>query len=152
MGSPVSESTSGTNDNPPAAPPSQSGLPPQWGPPAPYGPGGSYPQHPSYAPPPENPGRTLGIVGFIFALVPFLHLVGLVISIVALVKSQKARMGNGFAIAGIIIGALGTILLALMIIAVAAAVPLVGDFMQFCQEAGPGVQEYMGQPVECPPL
>lgn len=53
---------------------------------------------------PHNPGKTLGIVGFIFAFVG-LHLVGLILSIIALVKSHGAGMRNGLAVAGIVLNA-----------------------------------------------
>jgi type II secretory pathway pseudopilin PulG len=50
----------------------------------------------------SNPGKTLAIVGFIFAFVA-LQLVGLPLSIVALVKSRKAGFKNPLAVAGIIL-------------------------------------------------
>lgn len=68
------------------------------------------------------PGKTLGIVAFILALVPVgLQLIGLILGIVALVQSKKAGRGNGFAVAAIIIGALAIIVG--IIVAVAVVVP-----------------------------
>lgn len=56
--------------------------------------------------PQAAPGKTLGIVGFILAIV--IPLVGLILSIVALVQSKKAHVANGLALAGVIIGAIFT--------------------------------------------
>ena len=52
----------------------------------------------------ENPGKTLGIVGFILAF--FFPLVGLPLSIIGLVKSKKAGMRNGLALAGVILNSI----------------------------------------------
>ncbi len=115
---------------------------------SPYGqgyPGGGYPGQQG---PRENPGRTLGIVGLILAIV--VAPVGLILSIVALVKSKKAGMGNGLAVAGIIVGALFTILLVLAILLLVAAAPFIGEVAEFCEQAGPGLHEFRGQEVQCP--
>lgn len=55
-----------------------------------------------------DPGKTLGIVGFILSF--FVTVVGLILSIIGLVKSKKAGHKNPFALAGIIIGIVGTII------------------------------------------
>ncbi|MHA7156343.1 hypothetical protein [Arthrobacter sp. TMN-50] len=107
----------------------------------PYGPG------PGYGQPTENPGKTLGIVGMICSIIWPISVVGLIISIVAMVKSRKARMGNGFALAGIIIGVIGMIT---GIIAVVAIVAGVSFFAEVCAELGPGVHQYEGTEVTCP--
>lgn len=117
-----------------------------YGTPGPYGNPGGYGQ------PAENPGRTLGIVGFILSLIPALNVVGLIVSIVAMVKSRKARMGNGFALAGIIIGAIGTIVTVLLIVAFIVALPYAVEVAEFCQQVGPGPQTFEGQPIECPQI
>ncbi|WP_434992590.1 hypothetical protein [Arthrobacter sp. Ld5] len=119
---------------------------------SPYGPGaGSYPGQQGYqVQTAENPGKTLGIVGFILAIL--IAPVGLVISIVAFVKSRKARMGNGFALAGIIIGALFTII---GVITTIALIAFFGDvtqqIMDACEGQPPGTPvTVQGQPLECP--
>ncbi len=113
--------------------------------------GGGYPGQQGYGTPPRNnPGRTLGIVGLILAFIPFLNPVGLIFSIIALVKSKKAGMGNGLAIAGIIIGALATIGLILIIAGLVAAAPLIQEVAEFCEQAGPGPQVFNGQEITCP--
>jgi hypothetical protein len=97
----------------------------------------------------ENPGRTLGIVGFILAIL--IAPVGLIISIVAFVKSRKAKMGNGFALAGIIIGVLFTLGLILIIGLIAAAAPLIQEVATACQGVPSGeVVTVQGQTVTCP--
>ncbi|MBG6183309.1 hypothetical protein IWX65_001258 [Arthrobacter sp. CAN_A214] len=114
--------------------------------------GGGYPGQQGYgAPPRDNPGRTLGIVGFVLAFIPFLNPVGVIVSIIALVKSKKAGMGNGLAVAGIIIGALATIGLVLLIAGLVAAAPLIQEVAEFCEQAGPGPQIYNGQEIDCGP-
>ena len=74
-------------------------------------------------PPADYPGKTLGIVGLILAIL--LPLVGLIISIVAQSQSKKAGYPNGLAKAGIIVGAiltaLGIIFSIIYFVAIAAA-------------------------------
>jgi Ca2+/H+ antiporter len=59
-------------------------------------------------PAPEDPGRTLGIVGLILAF--FCSLIGLIISIIAYRQSQQAGYKNNIALAGIIVGAISLVL------------------------------------------
>ncbi|MFC6356423.1 DUF4190 domain-containing protein [Luethyella okanaganae] len=51
-----------------------------------------------------DPGRTLGVVGFVLAI--FFSVIGLVVSIIAYNTSKKAGFGNGWAVAGMIVGGL----------------------------------------------
>jgi hypothetical protein len=119
---------------------------------SPYGQqgGNNYPGQQGYqGQPAENPGRTLGIVGFILAIL--IAPIGLIVSIVAFVKSRKARMGNGFALAGIIIGVLFTIGLILIIGLVAAAAPLIQEVATACEGVASGeTVTVQGQTVTCP--
>lgn len=83
----------------------------------------AYAAAPAYAGPPAAPatvpGKTLGIVAFVLAIVPVgLSLVGLILGIIALVQSKKAGRSNGFAIAAIVIGALAVIVGILLVFAV----------------------------------
>ena len=120
---------------------------------SPYGQqgGNNYPGQQGYqGQPAENPGRTLGIIGFILAIL--IAPVGLVISIIAFVKSRKARMGNGLALAGIIIGVLFTIIGALLLFALIA---FFADVAQQLVEACEGLPSgtpvtIQGQPSQCP--
>ncbi|AZS43342.1 DUF4190 domain-containing protein [Microbacterium oleivorans] len=50
-----------------------------------------------------KPGRTMGIVALILAIIPFTQLIGLILGIVALVQSRKAGAKNGLALAAIIV-------------------------------------------------
>lgn len=117
-----------------------------------YGSGaGNYPGQQGYqGQPAENPGRTLGIIGLILAI--FLAPIGLIVSIVALVKSRKAGMRNGLALAGIIVGALLTILWTVLIIVIASfATDLAQQIIQACEGQPTGTPvTVQGQPVECP--
>ena len=68
----------------------------------------SAPAAPAYgAAPAKVPGKTLGIVGLILSF--FFAIIGMILSIVALVQSRKAGASNVPAIIGIVVGALTTI-------------------------------------------
>ena len=56
----------------------------------------------------QDPGRTLGIVGLILAIIG--SFVGLILSIIAFNQSKKAGFNNGLAKAGIIVGIITTVL------------------------------------------
>ena len=64
------------------------------------------------APPPaaSYPGKTLGIVGLILAIIPCTWFAGLIVSIIAFVQSRNVNVRNGLALAGIIIGAVYLVL------------------------------------------
>ena len=78
-------------------------------------------QQPAYVPPQQdqpatdsqNPGKALGIAGFILAFI--FPLVGLILSIVALVKSKKAGLRNGLALAGIILSSVFFVMSAILL-------------------------------------
>lgn len=127
-----------------AAPNSGYGVPP-----APYGYPGSY-----QAPAPQ-PGKTMGIIGLILSclfFIPFASLVGMILSIVAFVQSRKARMSNGPALAGIIIGAVVFVLTLLATILIFAfAVDQVGSLIEICEDLGPGTHFVDGEVYECSP-
>lgn len=86
------------------------------------------PQQPAYAPPVQqayqaqpvdNPGKGLGIAGFILAF--FFPFIGLPLSIVGFVKSKKAGVSNGLAFAGIILNSVFIVVgIFLILITVAA--------------------------------
>lgn len=114
---------------------------------SPYGTPGGYGG--GYGQPAENPGKTLGIVGLICSIIWPISIVGLIISIIAMVKSRKAGMGNGFALAGIIIGAIGVITGVIAVLGLIAVAGFTQEVIQFCETAGPGPQEFQGQPIDC---
>ena len=78
---------------------------------APPPPGGGNPYGaPQYGgPPAQDPGRTMGIVGLVLAIVGGVccgpaGIAGLIVSIVAFNKSKVAGFKNNIALAGIIVG------------------------------------------------
>ncbi|MFJ2661878.1 DUF4190 domain-containing protein [Arthrobacter koreensis] len=116
-------------------------------PPAPYG----YPGN--YQAPAQQPGKTMGIVGLILSclfFIPFASLVGVILSIVGLVQSRKAKMSNGPALAGIIIGGVVFILTLIATIAIFIfAVDQVGTLFEVCEDLGPGTHFVDGEIYEC---
>ncbi len=103
--------------NPPPQPPGYTPQPPPYEQQQPYG------QQPYGQPPYGQPGytqpkmNTLALVGFILSF--FISVVGLILSIIGLIQINGAngmQKGKGLAIAGIIIGAIGTVFIPLRII------------------------------------
>ncbi|UUE21560.1 hypothetical protein [Microbacterium sp. J1-1] len=114
---------------------------------APAAQGGGYPAAPAPAysqPTPTPPGRVLSIVGLVLAFL--MAPVGLVISIVAAVKLGKAGQPKGLAIAGIIVGAIITIL---EIVAIILVVTVFAGLIGMCADLGPGVWEVGGVTYTC---
>ncbi|GEB46677.1 hypothetical protein [Microbacterium testaceum] len=90
------------------------------------------------------PGKTLGIIGLIVAF-PF-NLIGLIISIVALVQSKKAGYKNTPALIGIIVGAV------LVVVGIVVAIILVSVFAGIfaaCGDLGPGQHYVDGVTYTC---
>ncbi len=101
------------SQQPPNYPPQQ---PPGYTPQPPYGqqPYGQQPYGQPYVQPKMN---TLALVGFICSF--FISLVGLVLCIIGLNQinsANGAQTGKGLAIAGIVIGAIGTVFIPLRIL------------------------------------
>lgn len=92
----------------------------------------------------QDPGRTLGIVGLVLAIVA--SVVGLIISIVAYTKSKKAGFKNGIALAGIIVGVITT--LGAIGFGVTAGVAGYSVYQQ-CKTLGPGTHEVNGVTYTC---
>ncbi|MCT9001841.1 DUF4190 domain-containing protein [Microbacterium memoriense] len=104
-----------------------------------------------------TPGRTMGIVALVLAIVPIgLQLVGLILGIVALVQSRKAGQKNGIALAAIIVS---SVLIVLGIIATIAVVAwfatqgtdLVNQVTQ-CQADPSGSVVFNGVTISCQEL
>lgn len=53
----------------------------------------------------NDPGKTLGLVGMILAIIPCTYFIGLILSVVAWVQSNKVGIRNQQAMIGIIVGA-----------------------------------------------
>ncbi|GAA1169211.1 DUF4190 domain-containing protein [Microbacterium oxydans] len=126
---------SSTPTTPPAAPPAPPTAAPAY--PAPTAP--AYPQ-----PEPTPPGRVLSIVGLVLAFLA--APIGLILSIVAAVKLGKTGQPKGLAIAGIIIGAILTIL---GIIGIILSVTVFAAIFGTCAELGAGVWEVNGVTYTC---
>ena len=73
----------------------------------------SYLSWPTTRPPPpptaEDPGKTLGIVGLVLAILA--PVIGIIVSAIARSQSQKAGFQNQFAKIGLIVGIVLTVLL-----------------------------------------
>ena len=68
--------------------------------------------------PADYPGKTLGIVGLVLAIVA--PLIGIVVSAIAMSQSKKAGFENKLAKIGLIIGIVLTVLIVVLYIAVFA--------------------------------
>ncbi|QOL33144.1 DUF4190 domain-containing protein [Bifidobacterium eulemuris] len=105
-------------------------------------PGQQYPPQGAYyygQPVPTERWNALSIAGFVLSFL--ISPVGLILSIVALVQINKSHeKSKGMAIAGIIIGALGTVLavvlFALVIWLVGYSVDHMGDYSMSCDSSG----------------
>ena len=101
---------------------------------------------PAYAQPAAvNPGRTLGIVGFILAF--FVSPAGIIVSAIGLSKSRKSGNKNGLALAGLILS------IVFLIIAIVVTAVLVGaavELLNQCRGLGGGVQQINGVTITCP--
>jgi len=92
-----------------------------------------------------DPGRVLGIVGFILAFL--VSPAGIIVSAIGLFKSRKSGIKNGLALAGLILSIVFFIISIVIIVSlVAAAVSL----LNHCAELGGGVQQFNGVPITCP--
>jgi len=94
------------------------------------------------------PGRGLGIAGFVLSLFVVANVVGLILSIVALIQSKRAGRPNGFALAGIIIASVGVVL---TILVVALTVPAIVDAANTCVRLGDGVHVIGNSTYTCTP-
>lgn len=108
---------------------------------------GSAPPSPDYAAPAaptSPPGRVLSIVGLVLAFL--LPPIGLILSIIAAVQLGKAGAPKGLAIAGIVVGAVLTIL---EIIGIILLVTVFAGIIGMCAELGPGVWDVGGVTYRC---
>ncbi len=90
-----------TAQNQPIAPPAQQSVSP----------------NPVIPPQDQGKGKTLAIIGIIFAILPF-QLIGLVLSIIAKVKARKGTTANTLAIVGIVLNVVFGFIVAGIIIAI----------------------------------
>jgi hypothetical protein len=92
---------------------------------------------------PSTPGKVLGIVGLILAIVWPFQVLGLILSIVARVQSKNAGVKNTPAVVGIVI--------ALILLVVTVLFFVLGGVALFsqCASLGPGVHDVNGVTVTC---
>lgn len=91
---------------------------------------------PTPAPVAVDPTKGLSIASLILAFI--VAPVGLVLGIVAMIKSKKLGRPNGLAIAAIILGALGTVGIIIAISVSIAAAVRYSDLIQQCRDLIPG--------------
>ncbi|MEJ1090777.1 hypothetical protein [Microbacterium istanbulense] len=132
-----------TDQPPPPNPGIPSGPPSA---PAYQPPSATYPAYgsPAYGAPAPAPSQGLAIAGLVLAFVA--APVGLILSIVAAVKLKKQGAPRGLAIAGIIAGAILTVL---GIAALAIAGAFFASIFSVCAEYGPGVWQVNGVTYTC---
>lgn len=87
-------------------------------------------------------------MGFVLSLLAVLNIAGLIISIIALVRSRRAGFRNGFALAGTVIGSIGVAVT--MMLGGIAATTLV-DAAQTCARLGAGVHVIGSSTYTCTP-
>ena len=105
----------------------------------------------SYALPVEPvPGRTMGIISLVLSIIG-LHVIGIILGFVALAQSKRVGQGNGFALAGVIVGfVLMALTLVVVGLSVAGGVAFWGFLTEACRDLGPGVWEVDGITYSCP--
>ena len=121
-------------------PPTWNGAPAAGADPAAYPVAG--PAHPGT--PPSTPGNGLAITGLVLAFL--VAPIGLIISIIAAVRLGKARAPKGLAIAGIIVGAVITVI---WIIGIILLITVFASIFSMCAELGPGVWQVDGVTYTC---
>ena len=100
---------------------------------------------PTLATPMGAPGRVLGLVGLVLAIV--VPVAGIVVSAIARVQSRRADVPNGFATAGIIVGIVATVLAIALILVLTFLVFI--PLFQECARLGPGVHIVGGVTYTC---
>lgn len=96
----------------------------------------------------EDPGKTLGIVGFVLAFV--FSLAGLIVSIIARNKSKAAGYDNKLALWGIILSIVFLVLAVIgLVIAIIVGATVGADLVEQCATLGPGVHEVNGITYNC---
>ncbi len=56
------------------------------------------------APQADFPGKTMGLVGMILAIIPCTYVIGLILSIIAFIQSRNVGVRNQKAFIGIVVG------------------------------------------------
>jgi hypothetical protein len=96
---------------------------------------------PTAATPVSSPGKTLGIVGLVFAFL--LPLLGLILSIVAKVQSRGAGVKNTPSTVGIVLSII------FMVGYILIFVVVFGSLFAGCAQYGPGIHHVNGITLTC---
>ncbi|MCJ1703746.1 TMEM43 family protein [Rathayibacter sp. VKM Ac-2926] len=94
----------------------------------------------------QRSNRVVTIVGFVLAFIGFLNVAGLILSLIALIRSRRAGQRNGLALAGVIIAAVGVAFIAVLLVVL---VPILVDAAQTCSRLGEGVHVVGGSTYTC---
>lgn len=114
----------------------------------------SRPTVPAVASPPiapessRDPFHVLGIIGFVLSFLAIVNIAGLIISIIALVRSKRAGFRNRFALAGTVISSIGVII---TILVTSFAVSTLVGAAQTCARLGDGVHTIGSSTYTCTP-
>ena len=95
-----------------------------------------------------RPFQVLGIVGFALSFFGPVGIVGLVLSVIALIGSRRHGYLNVFALVGLIVSVLGLLILGVIL---ALALPPIIDAVQTCAELGDGVHVVGNATYTCAP-
>lgn len=91
-----------------------------------------------------NPGHGMGVAGLVCAFLA--PLVGLILSIVAMMKSKKAGMSNGLALAGIIVSSINMVVGTIILLALIGGA---ATLVEKCNDLGPGTHVVDGVTYTC---
>ena len=98
----------------------------------------------------SDPGKTMGIISLVLSIMG-LHLVGVIVGLVALAQSKKVGNKNGFALAGVIVGAVLFVISLIVIgLMIAGGAAFFGWLTEACRGLGPGVGLVAGITDSCP--
>ncbi|HEY9308505.1 MAG TPA: DUF4190 domain-containing protein [Microbacterium sp.] len=103
---------------------------------------------PAPAEPARDPFHVFGVIGFVLSFFAIVNIAGLVISIIALIRSKRAGFRNRFAMAGIVISAIGVVIT--IVVTTFAVSTLVGA-AQTCARLGDGVHTIGSSTYTCTP-
>lgn len=96
--------------------------------------------------PAADPGKTLGIIGLILSFLGSLSVVGLILSIIAFIKSRKAHYRNRIALTGIVVGSL---MLIFTVYTASLAIQYVNEALDKCENGARTTKVY-GFAISCP--
>lgn len=91
--------------------------------------------------PPVNPGKGLGIAGFVLSIISFIgcfiggvyvglptSIIGIILSGIGMSKSKQVGMGNGLGVAGLVISIIMTVFYIVCLILVLVGASILADY------------------------